>query len=87
MFTHMVQVKKVGHKARNADYELLVYQVEETGEYRIYVAKSGFGVGDIFTASQEVAQDAISISGVDVVESLIAKAIDDINRNEFGLYQ
>lgn len=86
MFTHMVQVKKVGHRVRNTDYELLVYQVEETGEYRIYVAKGGFGVGDIFTASQEVVQDAISISGVGVVESLISTAIDDINRNEFGLY-
>jgi len=86
MFTHMVQVKKVNHKARNTDYELLVYQVEETGEYRIYVAKGGFGVGDIFTASQEVVQDAKSTAGIDIVEGLISTAIDDINRNEFGLY-
>jgi ubiquinone/menaquinone biosynthesis C-methylase UbiE len=86
MFTHMVPVKKLSHKARNTDYELLVYQVEETGEYRIYVAKGGFGVGDIFTASQEVVRDAKSTTGIDIVESLISTAIDDINRNEFRLY-
>ena len=28
MFTHMVPVRKVSHNARNTDYELLVYQVE-----------------------------------------------------------
>lgn len=86
MFTHMVPVKKVSHKARNTDYELLVYQVEETGEYRIYVAKGSVGVGDIFTASQEVVQNAKSTAGIDIVEGLISTAIDDINRNEFGLY-
>jgi hypothetical protein len=82
----MVPVKKVSHNVRNTDYELLVYQVEETGEYRIYVAKEGFGVGDIFTASQEVVQDAKTAEGIDIVEGLISTAIDDINRNEFGLY-
>jgi len=86
MFTHMVPIKKVSHKTRNTDYELLVYQVEETGEYRIYVAKGDFGVGDIFTASQEVVQDAKSSAGINIVEELISTAIDDINRNEFGLY-
>lgn len=86
MFTHMVPVKKVSHKARSTDYELLVYQVEETGEYRIYVAKGGFGVGDIFTASQEVVRDAKCAAGVNIVEELISAAIDDINRNEFGRY-
>ncbi len=83
MFTHMVLRKKVTHKAHGADYELLVYQVQETGELRIYVAKDGFGVGDIFTASQEVVEDA---TGLDIVEALLATAKDDINRNEFGLY-
>ena len=86
MFTHMVPVKKVCHEARKTDYELLVYQVQETGEYRIYVAKGGFGVGDIFTASQKVVQDAKSTAGTDIVDGLIFTAIDDINRNEFGLY-
>lgn len=86
MFTHMVPVKKLSHKVRNIDYELLVYQVEETGEYRIYVAKGGFGIGDIFTASQEIVHDAKSTAGIDIVEGLISTAIDDINRNEFGLY-
>lgn len=86
MFTHMVPVKKVSHKARNTDYELVVYQVEETDEYRIYISKSGFGVGDIFTASQEVVRDAKDTAGIDIVEGLISTAIDDINRNEFALY-
>lgn len=86
MFTHMVPVKKVSHNARSTEYELLVYQVEETDEYRIYVAKGGFGVGDIFTASQQVVHDAKSTAGIDIVEGLISTAIDDINRNEFGLY-
>ena len=86
MFTHMVQVKKVSHKARNTHYELLVYQVEETGEYRIFVTKDGFGVGDIFTASQDVVRDVKSTTGVDMIEGLIATAIEDINRNELGLY-
>jgi hypothetical protein len=86
MFTHMVSVKKVSHNTRSTDYELLVYKVEESGEYRIYVAKGGFGVGDIFTASQEVVLDAKSTAGIDIVEELISTAIDDINRNEFGLY-
>lgn len=86
MFTHLIQVKKISHKARNTDYELLVYQVEETGEYRIYVVKGGFGVGDIFMASQEVVQDAKGASGIDIIDGLISIAIDDINRNEFGHY-
>jgi hypothetical protein len=82
----MVLVKKLIHKARNTDYELLVYQVEETGEYRIYVAKGDFGVGDIFTASQEVVQDAKTTAGIDIVEELISTAINDIDNNEFDLY-
>lgn len=86
MFTHMILVKKVNHIARSTDYELLVYQVQGTGEYRIYVAKGGFGVGDIFTASQEVVRDAKSTAGIDIVEDLISTAIDDINRNDFGHY-
>ena len=86
MFTHMIFLKKISHIARDASYEIFVYQVEETGECRIYVAKGGFGVGDIFTASHDVIQDAKLMSGDDMVEQLIATAIDDINRNEFQLY-
>jgi hypothetical protein len=82
----MVPVKRVNHTVRNTDYELLVYQVQETGEYRIYVAKGGFGVGDIFTASQEVVRDAKDTPGIDIVGGLISTAIDDINRNELGHY-
>jgi hypothetical protein len=81
----MEQVRKETHRARNTDYELMVFRVQETGEYRIYVAKGDFGVGDIFTASQEVVGDAKLQNGTDVVQ-LIEIAKDDINRNEFDLY-
>ena len=86
MFTHMVSIKKETHQAHGANYELLVYQVQETGEYRIYVAKGGFGIGDIFTASQEVVRDSKVMAGTDVVTNLLATAKDDIDRNEFGHY-
>lgn len=86
MFTHMVSVRKETHQAHNASYELLVYQVEETGEYRIYIAKNGFGVGDMFTSSQDDVKDAKATAGIDIVQLLIETAKDDINRNEFGLY-
>ena len=86
MFTHMVPVKKVVHNARNCEYEILVYKIEESDEYRIYVAKGGFGVGDIFTASYDDVHGAKSDTGIDIIEDLISTAVDDINRNEFGLY-
>lgn len=86
MFTHMIPVKKLIHEARETDYEILVYQVEKTGEYRIYVAKGGFGVGDIFTASQEVVRDAKTTAGIDIVEKLVSTAINNIDSNEFDLY-
>ena len=86
MFTHMVPVKTQIHRVRNTDYELSVYQVEETGEYRIYVAKGNVGVGDVFIASQEVGLDAKSTAGIDIVEELITTAISDIDRNEYSHY-
>jgi len=86
MFTHMISVKKETHNAYGNKYELLIYQVEETGEYRIYVAKGDFGVGDVFTASQQVVIDEKITSGADLVEELISIAKSDIDRNEFGLY-
>ena len=86
MFTRMVPVKKETHIARDVLYELLVFQVQETQEYRIYIVKDGFGVGDIFTASQEVVQDAATATGVNVVQSLIDIAKDDIDRNQFDRY-
>jgi hypothetical protein len=63
-----------------------VYKIEESYEYRIYVAKGGFGVGDIFTASYDDVHGAKSDTGIDIIEDLISTAVDDINRNEFGLY-
>jgi hypothetical protein len=86
MFLHMTPVKTAKHTARDTEYELLVYQAQETGEYHIYIAKGDFGVGDVFTASQEVVSDAASTSGMDVVEELISIAISDIDKNEFGYY-
>jgi hypothetical protein len=82
----MVPVKKETHSAHGNKYELFIYRVEETGEYRIYVAKNGFGVGDVFEASQEIVSYAKKVSGADLVEELIVVAKSDIDRNEFGLY-
>jgi hypothetical protein len=81
----MVLIKKEHHTVRGNNYELLVYQVQESHEYRVYVAKDGFGVGDIFTSTQETINDA-GVGGQDVVENLLAIAKDDLDRNEFGLY-
>jgi len=33
MFAHMIPIKNERHLARGTDYELLVYQVQESGEY------------------------------------------------------
>lgn len=85
MFTHMVPVKTESHRTRDKDYEILVYQVVETGEYRIFVTDGKFGVGDVFTASQEVVQDS-SREGVDIIQTLIDVAKNDIDRNEFDEY-
>lgn len=68
------------------NYELLVYQVAETNEYRIYVSREGFGVGDIYTSSQNVVAAAKHLSGEDLIAKLIAVAKDDIDRNDFGTY-
>ena len=85
MFTHMILVRTETHRARAATFELLVYTVRETGEYRIYVARGGFGVGDVFTASQEIVSDA-TVGDTDIVAELVAIAKDDIDRNESGQY-
>jgi len=82
----MVLVKKQRYRSRNTDYDLFVYQAEETGEYRIYVAKEGFGVGDIFMATQEMIQDTKATYDTDFVDALIATAKNAIDRNEFGEY-
>lgn len=86
MFTHMINIKSESHTANGNEYELSVYQVRETGEYRIYISKSGNGVGDIFTASQEDVLDAKHTNTPDIIGGLIEIAKDDINRNEFNLY-
>ncbi len=82
MFVHMTFVRKADHSARGENYEILVYRVQETNEYRIYVAKNRFGVGVDFVASDKVVVD----SGGSAIDELINTAKGDIDRNEFGLY-
>ena len=86
MFIRMVPVKTLNHQARGADYELLVYQVVETGEYRIYIAKGGVGVGELFAADENVIADAKATGGPDVLEELVRIAKSDIDCNEFNQY-
>lgn len=86
MFMHMINVKNETHSAHGNTYELSVYQVQENGQYRIYISKSGDTVGDIFTASQEELLDATQIQKSDLIEELITIAKNDIDRNEFSQY-
>ncbi len=79
MFTHMVPVKTERHRARDTDYEIFVFQVEETGEYRTFISKGAFGAGDIFTAGK-------GSTGDDITGELIKRAKDAIDRNEGGEY-
>jgi hypothetical protein len=86
MFTHMRPVKKHLHSAHGNEYELQVYFVEETSEYRIYISKENNGVGDYFSATDEIVRDAKITQSVNIIDGLIDIAKDDINRNEYGLY-
>jgi hypothetical protein len=82
MFTHMRLDREETHQAHNSTYDLMVYQVIETGAFRIYIPKPGVP-GEMFTASEEIVRDARS---GDVIGEIILLARDDIDRNEFGLY-
>ena len=86
MFTSMNHIKTENYSARNTEYELNVYLVNETGEHKIYISKSGNSAGDIFSASGEVIKDAKLIDGLDIVEKLITIAKQDIETNEFEQY-
>lgn len=86
VFLQMRHVKTEEFRARNSQYELIVYRVLAPDEHRIYVTKGGMGVGDIFFASDDVVQDAKANANLNIVDALIAAAKDDIERNEFGLY-
>ena len=86
MFTHMRPVKKDVPSAHGNEYELQVYFVEEASEYRIYISKEDDGVGDIFSATDEVVKDAKTSNSINIIDDLIEIAKDDINRNEYGLY-
>jgi len=82
----MRHVKSEVHEVHKKTYELLVYQVKETEEYRIYISESGIGIGDVYTATDEVVRDAKSTGAGDIVEQLITIAKNDIERNEFQQY-
>jgi len=85
MFTHMDPIRTEVHATHQAKYELAVYRVVETGEYRVYISKGGQGFGLLASASAEVVSDGRA-SGVDIVETLVQAARNEIDRNEWGKY-
>jgi len=86
MFTHMEFIRKDSCTVREQLYDLLVYRIHGNGEYRVFITKNGFGLGDIFTASEQVVSDAKRYGGMDIISELLVTAKDDIVRNEFGCY-
>lgn len=80
----MILIKHVRHNVRNTNYDLLVYQIKETGEYTIFIEKGGSRVSWSINASQEIVQDAKGSPRID--EILIICAINNINRNDFGFF-
>lgn len=85
MFTHMDFVRTEVHVAHQTKYELAVYRVVQTGEYRVYISKVGQGLGLLASASAEVVSDGRA-GGVDIVEVLVQAARDEIDRNDCGKY-
>lgn len=85
MFAHMDSVRTEVHAAYQAKYELTVYRVVETGEYRVYISKGGQGLGLLASASVEIVSDGRE-GGMDIVEALVQAARDEIDRNEWGKY-
>jgi hypothetical protein len=86
MFKHSIPVTKENFEANGNQYELAVYQVQETGDYDLYISKDGNGVGNKFSASEEIVSDAMADQGKDIVQELIKIAKKDIERNEFNQY-
>jgi hypothetical protein len=85
MFTHMDSVRTEVHATHQAKYELAVYRIVETGEYRVYISKGDQGLGLLASASAEIVSDGRT-GGVDIVEALVQAARDEIDRNEWGKY-
>ncbi len=77
----MIPVKTETYTSRGDNFELNVYQVQETGEYRIYISKLDNEAGDMYTASHEVVDDA-----QDIIKELISTAKDHIKRNEHNQF-
>lgn len=86
MFLNMSPIRSEIFSANGSEYELLLFRVEETGDYRLFVSKGGFGVGPSFTAKDEVVNDARMQSALDIADVLMSQAKDDIARNEFSEY-
>lgn len=83
MFTHMHPIKRERHEARGQSYEIVVFRVEETGAFRLFVTEGSFGVGPTYDASQEVVEDAKKSGAIDVIDELVRVAKGEIDRNEF----
>jgi len=85
MFTHMELVHKEWHQACENAYELEIYKMIETGEYRIFISKNGEGLEMLASANGQTVSDG-KATGTDVVEILIQAARDEIDTNEWGRY-
>jgi len=86
MFLSMTPVRSEKFTVNGTDYDLMLFLVRESGDYRLFVSKGGFGVGPSFTAKDDVVRDAMAFGGLKIVDTLIRQAKDDISRNEFGEY-
>ncbi len=86
MFTHSTVVSRETYTSRGFDFDVIVLQAFETGDYQVVIVKNSFEVGDNFGVSRTVALDRSSEFGVDSVDELIQIAKDDIDRNEFDKY-
>ena len=86
MFTNMNHVKTEYYSARNTEYELSIYLVNETGVHNLYISNSGVSVGNIFSAPSEVIKDAKLDNNIDIVEELITIVKQDIEKNESDHY-
>lgn len=86
MFRNSAKVASEAYEINGKKYELTVYQVQETGDYDLYVSRNGEGVGNKFSASCEIASDLKIVQGKDAIQTLITIAKDDIKRNEYNEY-
>ncbi len=87
MFTHKRLVRQDSHIVRGTEFELLVFQIEETREYEINISKCGMKIGDYLSVSQELIDDSKSDNAPDFsIERLLEIAKGEIDQNQFGKY-